>query len=77
MYNPRIRANSEVLRTVSQFQADVRKQLSGPTGTSAISGKDLKGLLDVYKVSGKVRNVKHPAINHIIIIQEEKPSNNS
>ncbi|XP_053196782.1 DEAD/H (Asp-Glu-Ala-Asp/His) box polypeptide 32a [Scomber japonicus] len=32
VYNPRIRANSEVLQTISQFQADVRKRLSGPTG---------------------------------------------
>ncbi|KAM9837916.1 DEAD/H (Asp-Glu-Ala-Asp/His) box polypeptide 32a [Aulostomus maculatus] len=32
VYNPRIRANSEVLQTISQCQADVRKQLSGPTG---------------------------------------------
>ncbi|KAL7372458.1 hypothetical protein ABVT39_016929 [Epinephelus coioides] len=32
VYNPRIRANSEVLRPISQCQADVRKQLSGPTG---------------------------------------------
>ncbi|KAM3859876.1 DEAD/H (Asp-Glu-Ala-Asp/His) box polypeptide 32a [Diretmus argenteus] len=32
VYNPRIRANSEVLRPISRFQADVRKQLSGPTG---------------------------------------------
>ncbi|KAM7381446.1 hypothetical protein PAMA_012332 [Pampus argenteus] len=32
VYNPRIRANSEVLRTISQCQANVRKQLSGPTG---------------------------------------------
>lgn len=35
MYNPRIRANSEVLRPISQCQADLRKQLSGPTGMSA------------------------------------------
>ncbi|XP_020500393.3 DEAD/H (Asp-Glu-Ala-Asp/His) box polypeptide 32a [Labrus bergylta] len=32
VYHPRIRANSEVLRPISQCQADVRKQLSGPTG---------------------------------------------
>ncbi|XP_023262326.1 putative pre-mRNA-splicing factor ATP-dependent RNA helicase DHX32 [Seriola lalandi dorsalis] len=32
VYNPRIRANSEILRPISQCQADVRKQLSGPTG---------------------------------------------
>ncbi|KAM9337002.1 DEAD/H (Asp-Glu-Ala-Asp/His) box polypeptide 32a [Symphorus nematophorus] len=32
VYNPRIRANSEVLRPISQCQADLRKQLSGPTG---------------------------------------------
>ncbi|XP_041671468.1 DEAD/H (Asp-Glu-Ala-Asp/His) box polypeptide 32a [Cheilinus undulatus] len=32
VYNPRIRANSEVLRPISHCQADVRKQLSGPTG---------------------------------------------
>ncbi|XP_038592193.1 DEAD/H (Asp-Glu-Ala-Asp/His) box polypeptide 32a isoform X1 [Micropterus salmoides] len=32
VYNPRIRANSEVLQPVSQCQADLRKQLSGPTG---------------------------------------------
>ncbi|KAG7228052.1 hypothetical protein INR49_005674 [Caranx melampygus] len=32
VYNPRIRANSEVLRPISQCQADVRKQLCGPTG---------------------------------------------
>ncbi|KAG8008621.1 ATP-dependent RNA helicase DQX1 [Nibea albiflora] len=31
VYNPRIRANSEVLRPISQCQADLRKQLSGPT----------------------------------------------
>uniref|UniRef100_A0A8D3C207 Putative pre-mRNA-splicing factor ATP-dependent RNA helicase DHX32 n=1 Tax=Scophthalmus maximus TaxID=52904 RepID=A0A8D3C207_SCOMX len=32
VYNPRIRANSEVLQPISQCQADIRKQLSGPTG---------------------------------------------
>ncbi|CAJ1080242.1 DEAD/H (Asp-Glu-Ala-Asp/His) box polypeptide 32a [Xyrichtys novacula] len=32
VYNPRIRAHSEVLRHISQCQANVRKQLSGPTG---------------------------------------------
>uniref|UniRef100_UPI0037E71E04 DEAD/H (Asp-Glu-Ala-Asp/His) box polypeptide 32a n=1 Tax=Semicossyphus pulcher TaxID=241346 RepID=UPI0037E71E04 len=32
VYNPRIRANSEVLQPISQCQADVRKQLSGTTG---------------------------------------------
>ncbi|XP_035000980.2 DEAD/H (Asp-Glu-Ala-Asp/His) box polypeptide 32a [Hippoglossus stenolepis] len=32
VYNPRIRANSEVLEPISQCQADLRKQLSGPTG---------------------------------------------
>nr|XP_046233234.1 DEAD/H (Asp-Glu-Ala-Asp/His) box polypeptide 32a [Scatophagus argus] len=32
VYNPRIRANSEVLRPISQCQADLRKQLVGPTG---------------------------------------------
>ncbi|XP_055769907.1 DEAD/H (Asp-Glu-Ala-Asp/His) box polypeptide 32a [Salvelinus fontinalis] len=32
VYNPRIRANSEVLRPISRCQADVRKQLTGPTG---------------------------------------------
>ncbi|XP_018554812.1 DEAD/H (Asp-Glu-Ala-Asp/His) box polypeptide 32a isoform X1 [Lates calcarifer] len=32
VYNPRIRANSEVLRLISQCQAEIRKQLSGPTG---------------------------------------------
>ncbi|KAK5906120.1 hypothetical protein CgunFtcFv8_002011 [Champsocephalus gunnari] len=32
VYNPRIRANSEVLQPISQCQADTRKQLSGPTG---------------------------------------------
>uniref|UniRef100_A0A8C4E3R9 Putative pre-mRNA-splicing factor ATP-dependent RNA helicase DHX32 n=1 Tax=Dicentrarchus labrax TaxID=13489 RepID=A0A8C4E3R9_DICLA len=32
VYNPRIRANSEVLQPISQCQADLRKQLSGPTG---------------------------------------------
>ncbi|KAM4623602.1 DEAD/H (Asp-Glu-Ala-Asp/His) box polypeptide 32a [Polymixia lowei] len=32
VYNPRIRANSEVLRPISRCQADIRKQLSGPTG---------------------------------------------
>ncbi|XP_074519438.1 DEAD/H (Asp-Glu-Ala-Asp/His) box polypeptide 32a [Halichoeres trimaculatus] len=32
VYNPRIRAHSEVLRPISQWQADVREQLSGPTG---------------------------------------------
>ncbi|XP_034563653.1 DEAD/H (Asp-Glu-Ala-Asp/His) box polypeptide 32a [Notolabrus celidotus] len=32
VYNPRIRAHSEVLTPISQCQADVRKQLSGPTG---------------------------------------------
>ncbi|XP_028826037.1 DEAD/H (Asp-Glu-Ala-Asp/His) box polypeptide 32a isoform X1 [Denticeps clupeoides] len=32
VYNPRIRANSEVLRTISRCQADLRKQLTGPTG---------------------------------------------
>ncbi|KAK5851023.1 hypothetical protein PBY51_001849 [Eleginops maclovinus] len=32
VYNPRIRANSEFLQPISQCQADIRKQLSGPTG---------------------------------------------
>ncbi|XP_058476120.1 DEAD/H (Asp-Glu-Ala-Asp/His) box polypeptide 32a [Solea solea] len=32
VYNPRIRANSEVVRPISQCQADIRKRLSGPTG---------------------------------------------
>uniref|UniRef100_A0A4W5LM48 DEAH-box helicase 32 (putative) n=1 Tax=Hucho hucho TaxID=62062 RepID=A0A4W5LM48_9TELE len=32
VYNPRIRANSEVLRSISRCQADIRKQLTGPTG---------------------------------------------
>ncbi|XP_029313079.1 DEAD/H (Asp-Glu-Ala-Asp/His) box polypeptide 32a [Cottoperca gobio] len=32
VYNPRIRANSEVLQPISQYQAHIRKQLSGPTG---------------------------------------------
>ncbi|KAK2820540.1 hypothetical protein Q5P01_023499 [Channa striata] len=32
VYNPRIRANSEVLQPISQCQADIRKQLPGPTG---------------------------------------------
>ncbi|XP_037318860.1 DEAD/H (Asp-Glu-Ala-Asp/His) box polypeptide 32a isoform X2 [Pungitius pungitius] len=32
VYNPRIRANSEVLQPISQYQADVRRRLSGPTG---------------------------------------------
>ncbi|XP_037611062.1 DEAD/H (Asp-Glu-Ala-Asp/His) box polypeptide 32a [Sebastes umbrosus] len=32
VYNPRIRANSEVLQPISQCQADIRKQLCGPTG---------------------------------------------
>ncbi|KAK6328078.1 hypothetical protein J4Q44_G00000560 [Coregonus suidteri] len=32
VYNPRIRANSEVLRSISRSQADIRKQLTGPTG---------------------------------------------
>uniref|UniRef100_A0A3Q1HAK0 Putative pre-mRNA-splicing factor ATP-dependent RNA helicase DHX32 n=1 Tax=Anabas testudineus TaxID=64144 RepID=A0A3Q1HAK0_ANATE len=35
VYNPRIRANSEVLQPISQCQADVRRQLCGPTGTPA------------------------------------------
>ncbi|CAB1344002.1 unnamed protein product [Coregonus sp. 'balchen'] len=34
VYNPRIRANSEVLRSISRSQADIRKQLTGPTETS-------------------------------------------
>ncbi|XP_078135553.1 DEAD/H (Asp-Glu-Ala-Asp/His) box polypeptide 32a [Sander vitreus] len=32
VYNPRIRANSEVLQPISQCQADIRRRLSGPTG---------------------------------------------
>ncbi|XP_032357306.1 DEAD/H (Asp-Glu-Ala-Asp/His) box polypeptide 32a isoform X1 [Etheostoma spectabile] len=32
VYNPRIRANSEVLQPISQCQADLRRRLSGPTG---------------------------------------------
>uniref|UniRef100_A0A672FPT9 Putative pre-mRNA-splicing factor ATP-dependent RNA helicase DHX32 n=1 Tax=Salarias fasciatus TaxID=181472 RepID=A0A672FPT9_SALFA len=32
VYNPRVRAFSKVLRPISQCQADIRKQLSGPTG---------------------------------------------
>ncbi|XP_054454612.1 putative pre-mRNA-splicing factor ATP-dependent RNA helicase DHX32 [Anoplopoma fimbria] len=32
VYNPRIRANSEVLQPISQYQADIRRRLSGPTG---------------------------------------------
>ncbi|KAI3365157.1 hypothetical protein L3Q82_010254 [Scortum barcoo] len=32
VYNPRIRANSDVLRPISQCQADLRKQLSGAAG---------------------------------------------
>uniref|UniRef100_A0A8C7NBL6 DEAH-box helicase 32 (putative) n=1 Tax=Oncorhynchus kisutch TaxID=8019 RepID=A0A8C7NBL6_ONCKI len=32
VYHPRIRANSEVLRSISRYQADIRKQLTGPTG---------------------------------------------
>ncbi|XP_070708395.1 putative pre-mRNA-splicing factor ATP-dependent RNA helicase DHX32 [Pempheris klunzingeri] len=32
VYNPRIRANSEVLQPISQCQAEMRKQLSGSTG---------------------------------------------
>ncbi|XP_034716541.1 putative pre-mRNA-splicing factor ATP-dependent RNA helicase DHX32 [Etheostoma cragini] len=32
VYNPRIRANSEVLQPISQCQADLRGRLSGPTG---------------------------------------------
>ncbi|CAL8304384.1 unnamed protein product [Lota lota] len=32
VYNPRIRANSEVIRPISQCRADTRKQLCRPTG---------------------------------------------
>ncbi|KAM4524080.1 DEAD/H (Asp-Glu-Ala-Asp/His) box polypeptide 32a [Odontesthes bonariensis] len=32
VYNPRVRACSKVLQPISQCQADIRKQLSGPTG---------------------------------------------
>ncbi|XP_040032637.2 DEAD/H (Asp-Glu-Ala-Asp/His) box polypeptide 32a [Gasterosteus aculeatus] len=32
VYNPRIRANSEVLQPISQYQADIRRRLCGPTG---------------------------------------------
>ncbi|XP_047465138.1 DEAD/H (Asp-Glu-Ala-Asp/His) box polypeptide 32a isoform X2 [Mugil cephalus] len=32
VYNPRVRANSEVLQPISQRQADTRKQLSEPAG---------------------------------------------
>ncbi|KAM6951504.1 DEAD/H (Asp-Glu-Ala-Asp/His) box polypeptide 32a [Aplochiton taeniatus] len=32
VYNPRIRANSEILRPISRCQADIRKQLTGTTG---------------------------------------------
>ncbi|XP_030256057.1 DEAD/H (Asp-Glu-Ala-Asp/His) box polypeptide 32a [Sparus aurata] len=32
VYNPRIRANSEVLQPISQCQVDLRKKLSGPSG---------------------------------------------
>ncbi|XP_029978328.1 putative pre-mRNA-splicing factor ATP-dependent RNA helicase DHX32 [Sphaeramia orbicularis] len=32
VYNPRIRANSETLQPISRCQADVRRQLSAPTG---------------------------------------------
>ncbi|XP_072229303.1 DEAD/H (Asp-Glu-Ala-Asp/His) box polypeptide 32a [Leuresthes tenuis] len=32
VYNPRVRAYSKVLQPISQCQADIRKQLSGPTG---------------------------------------------
>uniref|UniRef100_A0A3Q3WZH0 Helicase ATP-binding domain-containing protein n=1 Tax=Mola mola TaxID=94237 RepID=A0A3Q3WZH0_MOLML len=32
VYNPRIRASSDVLQPISQCQADLRKQLSGPAG---------------------------------------------
>ncbi|XP_052369967.1 putative pre-mRNA-splicing factor ATP-dependent RNA helicase DHX32 isoform X4 [Oncorhynchus keta] len=33
VYHPRLRATSEVLRSISRYQADIRKQLIGPTGT--------------------------------------------
>ncbi|KAF3704282.1 putative pre-mRNA-splicing factor ATP-dependent RNA helicase DHX32 [Channa argus] len=36
VYNPRIRANSEVLQPISQCQADTRKQLSGPTDPESL-----------------------------------------
>ncbi|KAM9425830.1 DEAD/H (Asp-Glu-Ala-Asp/His) box polypeptide 32a [Pholidichthys leucotaenia] len=32
VYNPRVRAYSKALKPISQCQADIRKQLSGPTG---------------------------------------------
>ncbi|XP_069016475.1 putative pre-mRNA-splicing factor ATP-dependent RNA helicase DHX32 [Embiotoca jacksoni] len=32
VYNPRVRANSQVFQPISRCQADLRKQLSGPTG---------------------------------------------
>lgn len=32
VYNPRVRASSEVLQPISQCQANIRKQLSGPSG---------------------------------------------
>ncbi|XP_017556631.1 DEAD/H (Asp-Glu-Ala-Asp/His) box polypeptide 32a [Pygocentrus nattereri] len=32
VYNPRIRANSEVIRPISRCRAEIRKQLSGSTG---------------------------------------------
>ncbi|XP_075999733.1 DEAD/H (Asp-Glu-Ala-Asp/His) box polypeptide 32a [Genypterus blacodes] len=32
VYNPRIRASSEVLQPISRCQADLRQQVSGPTG---------------------------------------------
>ncbi|XP_076616826.1 DEAD/H (Asp-Glu-Ala-Asp/His) box polypeptide 32a [Chaetodon auriga] len=32
VYNPRIRANSEILQPISKCQAELRKQLSGPAG---------------------------------------------
>ncbi|CAN9509193.1 unnamed protein product [Ophioblennius macclurei] len=32
VYNPRVRAFSKVLQPISQCQAEIRKQLSGPTG---------------------------------------------
>lgn len=42
VYNPRIRANSIVIRPISKSQAESRKQLAGPTGECFLLSKIIK-----------------------------------
>ncbi|XP_028423565.1 DEAD/H (Asp-Glu-Ala-Asp/His) box polypeptide 32a isoform X2 [Perca flavescens] len=46
VYNPRIRANSEVLQPISQCQADIRRRLSGPTEDSQLPSENSPQILE-------------------------------